>query len=127
MSTIVRHKHGARRQFTAYRRHELVSGRIFYPQLGYDGYGDGTGRDLTKFIGPDMRADWQANRTMLLQWWASGESEGHFPPPVTPPWLNWHGSPDTLPWACQYFEDDLEAVRRELQELARQQRSAKSA
>jgi hypothetical protein len=126
-TTITRHRRTSRRQLSVYRRHELVSGRIFYPQTGYTGYGDGAGRDLTKFIGPDMRADWQANREMLLQWWASGKSEGHFPPPVTPPWLNWHGSPDTLPWACQYFEDDPEAVRRELQELARQRRSAKSA
>jgi hypothetical protein len=54
-----------------------------------------------------MKLDYWANRTMLLEWWASGKSEAHFPPPVTPPWLNAHGTPDALPWACQYFEDDL--------------------
>jgi hypothetical protein len=126
-TTITRHRRTSRRQLSAYKRHELVTGKIFYPMLGYDGYGDGLGRDLSSFISEDMIADWGANREMLLQWWPSGESEGHFPPPLTPPWLNAHGTPDALPWACQYFEDDLEAVRRELQELARQQRSAKSA
>jgi hypothetical protein len=118
-TTITRHKRTSRRQLTVYQRHELVSGRIFYPQNGYTGYGDGVRRDLSVFISEDMKLDYWANRTMLLEWWASGESEGHFPPPVTPPWLNAHGNPDTLPWACQYFEDDLDAVRRELRALAR--------
>jgi hypothetical protein len=118
MSTIVRRKHGARRQLTVYQRHELVSGRIFYPQNGYTGYGDGVGRDLTAFISENMKLDYWANRTMLLEWWASGESEGHFPPPVTPPWLNAHGDPSRLPWGAEHL-DDPEVVRRELQALAR--------
>jgi hypothetical protein len=41
-----------------YRRHELLTGRIQYPVLGYTGYGDGIGTDLTAFITDQMRADW---------------------------------------------------------------------
>jgi hypothetical protein len=59
---------------------------------------------VADFISEDMRLDWEANRDMLLAWWASGKREGHFPPPVTPPWLNAHGDPDTLPWAARQFE-----------------------
>ena len=35
---------------SAYQASELLTGEISYPVLGYDGYGDGVGKDLTALI-----------------------------------------------------------------------------
>ena len=58
---------------SAYQAAELLTGEIHYPMLGYDGYGDGIGKDLCAFIGPVMRADWTTHRATLLAFWISGE------------------------------------------------------
>ena len=90
-----------------YKRHELLTGEICYPVLGYSGYGDGTGRDLTAFISEEMRADWEANREELLAFWASGE---YTTPDIFPdslPWLFIGGPrarPGYLPWAAKVFD-----------------------
>ena len=66
MSTIVRRRRASRMTLGPYKRHELLGGRIVYPVLGYDGYGDGSSTNVADFIGPEMRADWQANRVALI-------------------------------------------------------------
>ena len=75
MSTIMRRRRTSRLSLGPYRRHELLTVRIEYPVQGYTGYGDGVGTDLTKFIGPAMRLDWEANREALLAYWKSGMSD----------------------------------------------------
>ena len=40
-----------------YKRHELLTGKIFYPMRGYTGYGDGKSTNVADFIGDEMRAD----------------------------------------------------------------------
>ncbi|MGY4283619.1 hypothetical protein ACVWXO_002839 [Bradyrhizobium sp. LM2.7] len=85
MSTIMRRRRGSRLQLGPYKRHELLMGRIEYPVLGYDGYGNGRDTDLTKFISADMRRDWQANRDELMEFWQSGKSEVEvFPDDMVP-------------------------------------------
>ena len=63
-----------------YKRHELLTGKIYYPALGYSGYGDGKSTHITDFVTNEMRLDWLANRDRLL---ASGSpasrSRGTFP------------------------------------------------
>ena len=88
MSTIIRRRRASRISLGPYRRHELLGGRIVYPVLGYDGYGDGSSTNVADFIGPEMRADWQANRVALIEFWESGQSTTVFP--------------DCLPWLCTY-------------------------
>jgi hypothetical protein len=51
---------------SAYQCSELLTGKIDYPMMRYDGYGDGRGKDLQAFIGPVMRADWATHREELL-------------------------------------------------------------
>jgi hypothetical protein len=126
VATIARRRRTARRELGVYKRHELITGRIMYPQLDYDGYGDGVSRDLSDFISEDMRLDWQANRDVILQWWASCENEGYLPPPIVPPWLAARGSLDLLPWAGEQFDEDPDATLRELRVLADELRRAKS-
>jgi hypothetical protein len=65
-------KRVSHRELTAYQRHELLTGEIIYPAMGYTGYGDGTGRNLRAFISDEMRADWNDNRDELLRF-SSGE------------------------------------------------------
>ena len=79
-------------------------GRIVYPVLGYDGYGNGHDSDLTNFISAEMRADWEANRDELLEFWRSGKSDAEVFPDDTLPWLGVGGNADTLPWAAVQFD-----------------------
>jgi hypothetical protein len=67
MSTIMRRRRTSRLSLGPYRRHELLTGHIEYPVLGYDGYGNGRDTDLTKFISAQMKADWLANREQLME------------------------------------------------------------
>jgi len=60
-------------------RHELLRGEIFYPPLGYTGYGDDIGDDLDDFVTDEMRLDWEVNRDALLEFWASGQQALVFP------------------------------------------------
>ena len=52
---------------SAYQASELLTGEISYPVLGYDGYGDGVGKDLTALITDLMRVDWAEHRDALLR------------------------------------------------------------
>jgi hypothetical protein len=67
-----------RRGFTAYKVVELLTGRITYPAMYYDGYGDGAGPDgyndfAEKYIDEEMRQDWAENREALTAFWRSGK------------------------------------------------------
>ena len=103
-----------RRGLTAYKLVELLTGKIMYPMMYYDGYGDGGpggGDDLTEnHISDAMRQDWEANREALMAFWRSGkytttDSLAEFGLNVRmPPWLFVHGSPGTLPWAAKQFD-----------------------
>ncbi len=66
-----------RRGLTAYKLHELLTGKIMYPMMYYDGYGDGGpgGHDdlAENHISDAMRQDWAANREALLAFWKSGK------------------------------------------------------
>ena len=33
-----------------YKRHELLTGKIYYPALGYSGYGDGKSTHIADFV-----------------------------------------------------------------------------
>ena len=100
MSTILRRKRTSRLSLSAYRRHELLTGRIVYPVQGYDGYGDGRSTNVADYISDEMKADWLANRTMLLEFWQSGMSDAEAFPDDCLPWLCL-GPKDRLPWAAQ--------------------------
>jgi hypothetical protein len=98
---LVIRRRRASRLSAPYRRHELLTGRIQYPEQGYTGYGDGVGTDLTAFISNEMRADWTANREELLAFWQSGAPD-NFPDSL--PWLYVHGSAGSLPWAAEHLD-----------------------
>jgi hypothetical protein len=85
-----------------YQEYELLTGELVYPVRGYSGYGDGIGKDLTAFIGPEMRHDWAHHRDALLAFWISGESTTRLP------WLFASGGPGTRPWAWWELEDHPE-------------------
>jgi hypothetical protein len=91
-----------------YKRHELLTGTIYYPALGYSGYGDGKSTHIADFVTHEMRLDWLANRDRLLAFWKSGEPISKFFPD-SKPWLLDRGDPDSLPWAEQVFGDGGEA------------------
>src|SRR5262245_19123858 len=97
MATIVRQKRGPR-QLGPYRRHELLTGEIRYPERGYSGYGDGRNLNLADFISAEMRADWAEHRDELIAFWKSGEYT------TDKPWLFVRGEPGTLPWAAEQFD-----------------------
>jgi hypothetical protein len=80
---------------TAYEAYELLTGEIIYPVRGYDGYGDGWGLDLHRFIDDRMRADWTAHGDELLEFHVGIRPEL----PNERPWLLCGGAPGTRPWA----------------------------
>src|SRR5947209_5658378 len=86
---------------SAYCLSELT-GKIMYPQLRYDGYGDGVGTDLRAFISDRMRADWAYHREDLLAFWVSGEYSNRLA--NRKPWLWYRGAPGTRPWAWWHVE-----------------------
>jgi hypothetical protein len=67
-----------------YKRHELLTGKIYYPALGYSGYGDGKSTHIADFVTHEMRLDWLANRDRLLAFWKSGEPISKFFPDSKP-------------------------------------------
>jgi hypothetical protein len=104
MSTIVRRKRTSRTGLGPYKRHELLTGEIIYPlPQYYTGYGDGVGKDLTAFISDEMRADWEANRDELLEFWKSGKVTYEVFPD-TLPWQLAYGNRKTLPWAAKHLD-----------------------
>ena len=104
MSTVRRRRRSSRMSLGPYRRHELLCGVATYPVQGYDGYGDGHEQDMRKFISAEMRADWLANRDVLLKFWQSGKSDAEVFPDDTLPWLCLAGRADTLPWAAVHLD-----------------------
>ena len=103
---------------TAYKLVELLTGKIEYPVLGYDGYGDPTakgGEDTAKhFISDEMRADWKAHRDQLTAFWRSGEytTTDNLEPfglnVRMPPWLFARGGTKVLPWAARQLDKTME-------------------
>lgn len=87
MSTIIRRRRGSRLHLSVYKRYELLTGHVPAVVSGYSGYATGTSRNLVDYIGHQMRADWQSNRTALLAIWAGELDEEEA----------FH---DTLPWLC---------------------------
>jgi hypothetical protein len=104
MNTIVRRRRGARLNLGPYKRHELRGGRIDYPVQGYDGYGDGRSTNVADYISAEMRADWAANREMLMEVWMSGQPDADAFPDNCLPWLCSYVPPGSLPWACQHLD-----------------------
>ena len=104
MSTIVRRKRTSRKSLGPYKSFELLTGEVTFASPGYyTGYGDGVGKDLSAFINDEMRADWEANRDELMEFWRSGKySIDAFPDSV--PHLFYRGSRRTLPWAAKKFD-----------------------
>src|SRR6516164_5949914 len=100
MATIVRQKRRPR-QLGPYRRHELLTGEICYPEYGYTGYGDGRGTDLTAFVSDEMRSDWAEHRDELIKFWKSAAYTSPDVFPDSKPWLFVCGAPGTLPWAAE--------------------------
>jgi hypothetical protein len=87
-----------------YKRHELLTGEICYPEPGYySGYGDGRGTDLTAFISDEMRRDWTEHREVLIKFWKSGAYTAPDVFPDSKPWLFVRGEPGTLPWAAEHL------------------------
>jgi hypothetical protein len=103
MTTVIRRKRASRSSIGAYRRHELLTGRIVYPVQGYTGYGDGIVTHLTAFISDEMRADWEANRAELMAFWRLDKTEADVFPDALP-WLFVRGSAEALPWAARHLE-----------------------
>ena len=106
MSTVIRRRRTSRLSIGPYRRHEFLTGRIQYPVQGYTGYGDGdgVGTDLKAFIGPEMRADWAANRAALMDFWQSGMPEVEVFPHDCLPWLCFGRPRDRPPRAVEYLD-----------------------
>jgi hypothetical protein len=98
-------KRVSQRELTAYQRHELLTGEIRYPAMGYTGYGDGGGTDLHAFISDEMRADWADNRDELLKFWASGDYTTGEVFTDSKPWLFVCGNGNTVPWAAERFDE----------------------
>ena len=80
------------RDIGPYKRHELLTGQIYYPALGYSGYGDGKSTHIADFVTHEMRLHWLANRDRLLVFWKSGEPISKFFPD-SKPWLLDRGDP----------------------------------
>jgi hypothetical protein len=105
MGTVHRRRRTSRLDIGPYKRHELLTGEIFYPLMPYyTGYGDGSSIDVEDFISEEMKQDWIANREELLTFWKSGEYTSSEIFRGSKPWLFVRGSPDTLPWAAEIFD-----------------------
>ena len=86
-----------------YKRHELLTGQIVYPEYDYSGYGDGKSTNLMDFISDEMRADWQEHRERLIAFWKSGEYTNSNIFPDARPWLFICANANPLPWAAEQF------------------------
>ena len=112
MSTLKRRLHTSRSKLGAYKIFELLTGKCDYPVCDYTGYGDGSSTNVANFISDEMKADWQANRELLLEFWVSGEDSMTYFHPNSKPWLFISGTPGTLPWAAQQFDEKVGVVPR---------------
>ena len=99
MSTILRRKRTSRLSLSAYRRHELLTGRIVYPVQGYDGYGDGRSTNVADYISDEMKADWLANRTGCLNFGNRACRMQKLSRTIA-----FLGPKDRLPWAAQFLD-----------------------
>ena len=108
MSTLKRRMHTSRSKLGAYKIFELLTGKIDYPVCDYSGYDDGHSTNLADFISDEMKADWEANREGLLEFWQSGEDTITYFHPESKPWLFVSVTPGTLLWAAQQFDEKEE-------------------
>src|SRR5262249_36852064 len=134
-----RHSRVRRRGLTAYKVAELLNGTIWYPNVGYDGYGnpvlDQNADSLTEnYISDAMIEDWRSNRKELMRFWRSGNDAGDlseygFGFRYMRPWLDVRGSRNTLPWAAKVFDRGRLArpSQRERQGTGGKSRSAEGA
>jgi hypothetical protein len=99
---VIRRKRTSRSAIGPYKTSELLTGEIGYAAPSYySGYGDG--KDLTAFIGDDMREDWERNREELMSFWRSGKySIDFFPDSV--PHLFYRCDRRSLAWAAKQFD-----------------------
>jgi hypothetical protein len=104
MSTIRRRKRGTRTNLPIYRMYELLTGRIEPLVPAYNGYAaTGNRTNLTDYIDDNMRADWLANRDVLMEFWQSGMSDAEAFPEKCLPWLCF-GPRDRPAWAAQHLD-----------------------
>ena len=106
MNTIMHRRRGSRMSLSIYKRYELLTGRIEPMVNAYDGYATtGNRTNLADYISDQMRADWAANRALLVAYWHSGQSEVEFfSPDDVLPWLYLHRRPGALPWAVKHLD-----------------------
>jgi hypothetical protein len=103
MSTIKRRQRISQHELSVYKRHELLTGKIFCPNADYDGYGDNQSTNLRDFITDEMRQDWLTHRDELSDFRASGQSTTEYFE-NTRPWLFLIGDDESLPWAAEQFD-----------------------
>lgn len=82
---------------------ETLLGGVGY-LAGYNaGFLDQLGTAEQAEVLATMERDWRANRDELMAWWNAGRDAPHFSPK---PWIFPHyGTPDTLPWAAEQFDN----------------------
>jgi hypothetical protein len=68
-------------------------------QVGHPPSATASAPMLTAFITHEMRADWEANREALTEFWQSGRATGDVLPDALP-WLFMRGYASRLPWAA---------------------------
>lgn len=66
---------------------------------------DGRSTNVADYIGPEMRADWAANREELIAFWQSNSYTTWDAFPDALPWLFVHGSADPLPWTAAHLTE----------------------
>ena len=103
MSTVIRRRRGSRTNLSVYKRFELLTGIVPSVVSGYSGYATGSSTNVADYISDEMRADWAANRTKLLEFWRSGLSDAEAYPHDTLPWLCL-GPRNRPPWAAQFLD-----------------------
>ncbi len=95
MGTVRRRRRDSRRELSAYRAYQLLSG----PQ-NYCGYKDGDEQQ--------MRADWHSNRAELIRVWNGADPYDFF---AWRPWLSVDRDHE-LPWAERMFGEPIARRRR---------------
>jgi hypothetical protein len=105
MSTVIRRRRGSRLSLSIYKMYELLTGRVEPLVPAYDGYATtGNRTNLLDYVDDNMRADWLANRDMLLEFWQSDTSDWDAWPEICLPWL-YFGPRDREPWAQTHLMD----------------------
>jgi hypothetical protein len=98
-----RRRPNQRRELSGEKAAELLSGRIDRSLVDYSGYGgDAKSDNVADFVTEEMKADWLANRKLLLRVWQSGALYPHDVWPDWPLWLS-VSHDDPLPWCERVF------------------------